>query len=128
MKKHVELLGILMITYSALGFIVMLGVSMILSGAGLLAYITSDVDGATAHMILNAISIFLMTIAFVVCVPGVIAGVGLFKLRNWARILTLIVSVFNILRIPIGTSLSIYAFWVLMKEETIQMFKTKVQV
>jgi len=68
-----------------------------------------------------------MTIAFAVCVPGIIAGVGLFKVRNWARILTLIISVLNIFRIPIGTTLSIYAFWVLMKEETIQMLKGKAQ-
>jgi hypothetical protein len=127
MKKHVELLGILLITYSALGFVVAIGASMLLSGAGLLAFVTDNVEGALAHTILGAVSVFLMTAAFVVCVPGIIAGVGLFKLRNWARILTLIISVLNMLRIPIGTALSIYAFWVLMKEETIQMFKAKPQ-
>jgi hypothetical protein len=127
MKKHVELLAILIITYSAVGFIVAIGVSTILSGAGLLAYVADNGDGALARTILGAISVFLMTIAFVICVPGIVAGVGLFKHRNWARILTLIISVLNVFRIPVGTALSIYAFWVLMKEETIQMFKGRAQ-
>jgi len=127
MKKHVELLAILIITYSALGFIVAVGVATLMSGAGLLAFVTDNVEGALAHTILNSVSVLLMILAFVVCVPGIIAGVGLFKLRNWARILALIVSVLNVFRIPIGTTLAIYAFWVLMKEETIEMFKGKAQ-
>ncbi len=125
MKKHVELLAVLLITYSALGLLVLLAVSMLISGVGLLAFVSEDAEGPLAHAIVAAVSVALMCIAILVCVPGIIAGVGLLRMRSWARILTLVVSVFNVLRIPIGTSLSIYAFWVLMKEETIQLFKER---
>lgn len=127
MKKHVELLAILQITYSAVGLIGMIVVSALLSGAGALAMITDNTGGPLAHAIIAGISMLLLCIAIIVCIPGIIAGIGLLKMRNWARILTLIIAVLNVLRIPFGTALSIYAFWVLMQEESIQLFKTKVQ-
>ena len=127
MKKHIELLAILQITYSALGLIGMMIVSALLSGAGALAMITESSGGPIAHTIIAAITAIVLCVAFVVCIPGIIGGIGLLKMRNWARILSLIVAVFNVLRIPLGTSLSIYAFWVLMQEETIQLFKPKAQ-
>ncbi len=127
MKKHVELLAILLITYSTLSFVAMIVASALLSGFGALAVITENSGGPFAHAIIGAITAIFLWIAFVICIPGIIAGVGLLKFRNWARILAIIVAVLNVLRIPFGTALSIYAFWVLMQEETIQLFKAKAQ-
>jgi hypothetical protein len=125
MKKHVELLAILQITYSAIGFVGMIVVSALLSGAGVLGLITDNTGGPLIHAIIAGISTALLGIAIAVGIPGIIAGIGLLKFRNWARILTLIIAVLNVLRIPFGTALSVYAFWVLMQEETIQLFKSK---
>jgi hypothetical protein len=45
------------------------------------------------------------------------AGVGLFRYRDWARILALVMSAFAVFHFPLGTAIAIYAFWVLLSEE-----------
>ena len=64
--------------------------------------------GATAFL-------FLLT---PISVAGIIGGIGLLKRRSWARILLLIVSVLQLLDIPLGTALGIYTIWVLIQDET----------
>ncbi len=54
-----------------------------------------------------------------VSLPGLLAGMGLMNHRGWARILAMIVAVFHILNLPIGTALGIYTFWVLTNDEAV---------
>ena len=54
---------------------------------------------------------------------GIIAGIGLLKFQQWARILALVLAVLHVLSFPIGTALAIYAFWVLLKPETTPLFE-----
>jgi hypothetical protein len=58
----------------------------------------------------------------IVSVAGIIGGVGVLHHREWGRILLLVVSFFNLLRIPLGTMLGVYTLWVLMNDETIALF------
>ena len=55
-------------------------------------------------------------------VPSIIAGVGLLKRRSWARILTIVLSVLNLINIPFGTLLGIYGLWVLLSQNTAPLF------
>ena len=48
---------------------------------------------------------------------NIIAGIGLLKYREWARILTLILAAFMLIGFPFGTAIGIYAFWVLLSSE-----------
>jgi hypothetical protein len=54
--------------------------------------------------------------------PGIVAGIGLLKFRPWARILTIVISVLNLLNIPWGTILGIYGLWVMFSEEGARLF------
>ncbi|HVB33302.1 MAG TPA: zinc ribbon domain-containing protein [Patescibacteria group bacterium] len=45
---------------------------------------------------------------------GLAAGWGLWHQRAWGRILALILGVFALFRIPLGTALGIYTLWVLL--------------
>jgi hypothetical protein len=54
--------------------------------------------------------------------PKLIAGYGLLKRQEWARILTLVLSFFSLLNFPLGTALAIYSFIILTKEEAIRLF------
>jgi hypothetical protein len=54
--------------------------------------------------------------------PGLIGGIYLLKHRPWARILVLVLGFINLIEIPIGTALGIYTIWVLLKNETVQLF------
>ena len=54
--------------------------------------------------------------------PGIIGGICLLKRQNWARMLIIILSFLNLIVVPFGTALGIYALWLLLKEDTTKYF------
>jgi hypothetical protein len=51
-----------------------------------------------------------------VAVGTAAAGVGLMQYQSWGRPLALVMSGINLLKLPFGTALGIYGFWVLLSE------------
>lgn len=122
MEKHVNLLGILWIALGVFtffgGFVafwVLFGISFI-----------PDM-GYEAPIILRSVGAGIAIFLLVLSIPKIIAGIGLMKRQEWGRILTLIVSFLSILSFPLGTALAIYSFVILIKEETIQLFRQKAE-
>jgi hypothetical protein len=111
MEQHIKVVAILHIILGILGALVGIVVLMGLLGAGLLS---GDRDAAlatgTCGMVLGG---FLMVISL----PSIIAGVGLQKRKQWARILTIILAILNILNFPIGTAIGAYSLWVLLNDQ-----------
>ena len=60
---------------------------------------------------------------FLLAVPSIAGGVGLLKGKFWARILVLILGIFNLIDFPIGTLIGIYTIWVLLNQETALLFE-----
>ncbi|MBI3696140.1 MAG: hypothetical protein HY238_15045, partial [Acidobacteria bacterium] len=54
--------------------------------------------------------------------PSLIAGIGLLKLRPWARILTIVLSAIDLIHVPFGTALGLYGLWALLSKEGEQLF------
>lgn len=117
MQQHVRILAWLYIIYGAIIDVVALIVFAILGGAGALS------GDRNAFLITGAVGVGIAVILFIVSVPGIIAGIGLLKFQQWARILALVLAVLHVLSFPIGTALAIYAFWVLLKPETTPLFE-----
>jgi hypothetical protein len=66
-----------------------------------------------------------VAVAMTVCsLPGLIAGVGYLRHREWARITLLVVSFFYLVKIPLGTLLGGYSIWVLLQDETVALGRT----
>jgi hypothetical protein len=55
--------------------------------------------------------------------PALVAGVGLLRWRPWARILTLVLAVFQLPHFPAGTVLAVFAGWVLLNPEVAARFR-----
>ena len=73
--------------------------------------------------ILSIIAMVLGAFLLIVSIPGVIAGIGLFNRKEWARILTLVLSVFDLIRFPVGTAIGVYSIWALVQPEVVEQFK-----
>ena len=116
MKTHVELLGWLNIVSGVLAVLVGMFVFMILVGSGLIS------GDWRAMSILVMVAVTVATFMVVLAAPAIIAGIGLLKRKEWARILTLILSCLNVFNFPLGTAISVYAFWVLLNNETAPLF------
>lgn len=118
MDRHINLIGVLWIvmgglalTFGLIGFVVLFGVSFI-----------PDIE-PEAPFILRTIGTAAVFFFALIGVPKIIAGIGLLKKKEWGRILTLIVSFISLLNFPLGTALGIYSIVILVKAETIQLFK-----
>jgi membrane-associated protease RseP (regulator of RpoE activity) len=53
---------------------------------------------------------------------SVFAGFGMLKMKEWARWITIVLAIFNLPVIPIGTLISVFILFYLFKAETRQMF------
>ncbi len=123
MHTHVKVLAVLNIALGALGLIASLFVLLIFGGtAGLLAVTAESSDALIASPIVGLIGGVVALVLFALSVPGIIAGVGLLKLRPWARILGLILGVLNLLHFPLGTVVGLYGLWVLLSQEGAALF------
>jgi hypothetical protein len=112
MKKHIELLGILYLVYSGLALAVAAFCFMLMSGIG---FLTRD---AVAMGVLGTIGMIVCVFITVLAIPGIIAGIGLLKMKSWARIVAIIVGCLHLLHFPFGTALGIYTLWVLLNDES----------
>ena len=116
MEQQVTIVGALMIGLSVFGILIALFIFILLAGIG------SLVEDQEASVVLVAIGSFLAFFLIILSIPGIIGGIGLFKRREWARILVIILSAMQLINIPIGTAIGIYSIWVMVQKETILLF------
>jgi hypothetical protein len=116
MQKHVTLLGALFIAYHVIGLIVGTVIMVLLSSIGVLTH------DPQAMAILSAVGVGIGTFLIVLSIPGLIAGIGLLRGQRWSRILALIIGALDLLDIPLGTALGVYCFWVLLQDDTLEVF------
>ena len=117
MKRHITVLASLRIGLSAMGVLTALVVFASVVGGGL---ISGDQEAIAITSLVGSI---IAGVFLILSLPGIVAGIGLLKRREWARILTLILAVFDMMVIPIGTVFGVYAFWVLVQRETAELFE-----
>lgn len=121
MQKHIEVLGWLYIAYYCVFLLVGIVAFVLLLGIAAGIAIAPDIEPEVSA-ILSVIGLIAGFFYLLLAAPGIIGGVGLLKKQNWARILVIILSFLNLVAFPFGTALGIYALWVLLKEETAQLF------
>lgn len=108
MSTHVKVLAWLYIVFGVLGSLFGLAMMALLSVIGA-AGAASDPDAWMALPILGFTGAALGVFMLFLSLPGIIAGVGLLKFRPWARILTIVMSALNLMNVPFGTILGVYA-------------------
>ncbi|MFQ6038523.1 MAG: hypothetical protein ACE5LV_07895 [Candidatus Aminicenantales bacterium] len=118
MEKHVDLIGVLWIALGALTFFGGLVVFWLLFGISFIPDVRYE-GGA----ILRAVGLGIAVFLFLLSIPKIIAGIGLLKRQEWGRILTLIVAFLSLVNFPLGTALAVYSFIILIKDETLQLFR-----
>lgn len=116
MEKHINIVAALQIGLSIFNLLIAFLIFTVLK---LVGGFVDDANGAT---ILSLIADVLAIVFIIISIPGIFAGMGLYKRREWARVLSLILSVIEIFSFPFGTAIGIYSIWVLIQPETIAEF------
>lgn len=117
MEKHINVVAALQIGLSIFNLLIALLIFTVLNLVG------GFVDEPNANNILSLIADILAIVFIVISIPGIVAGMGLYKRKEWARILTLILSIIEIFSFPIGTAIGIYSIWALIQPEAIAEFE-----
>lgn len=116
MEKHINVVAALQIGLNIFNLLIALLVFTVLK---LIVGFVDDQNGETVLTIIaNAIAILFILIS----IPGILAGLGLYKRQEWARILTLVISVIEIFNFPFGTAIGIYSIWALIQPESVAAF------
>src|SRR5689334_8168427 len=117
MSTHVKIIGWLHIIFGLLGLFAALAV---FGGSMLGGLFSGSLKGMVGMGILGT---FGAIIVAVLSIPGLIAGYGLLKYYEWARILTIVIAVLELIRFPLGTLLGVYTLWALLNAEGAALFK-----
>lgn len=116
MEKHINIVAAFQIGLSIFNLLIAFLIFTVLKLVG------GFVADANATTVLSIIADVLAVVFIVISVPGILAGMGLYKRKEWARILTLILSVIEIFSFPFGTAIGIYSIWALIQPETVAAF------
>jgi hypothetical protein len=119
--SHLHLLWVLQLVWGAVGVLLGASTLMLAAGAAAIGWTTSGDEFAAG----------ITAVAFLVCAVLLLAAGGA---NAWAgralkrrqpngRLVTLVLAVPNLFILPFGTALGIYAFWVLLHNETRARFE-----
>lgn len=125
MAAHVDFLGVLFIVWGLLTTLV--GVSTLALGIGAASLITSSAHGDGAQVAAGVTAAIFTALAVIAIVWGaahVVVGVPLRLKRSWARMMALMLGSVDLLLLPYGTALGVYALWVLLSENGKRLFST----
>ena len=117
LDQHVKILGWLNVVF---------GVLYVLIGACVFLVLISVIPlsgDPEAIPVLSIVATAVGGFMLVMALPGLAAGAGLLKRRNWGRILAIIVGVLNIANFPIGTAIGVYTLYVLLQNEAAGYFR-----
>jgi hypothetical protein len=125
MDKHVQIIGILWIVLGVISLCLGLLVLLLLLGVSFIPRLADASDIAPG--ILRIIAYGISSLLALLGLPKIIAGFGLIKKHEWARIMTVVLSFLELWNVPFGMALSIYSLVILFNQETIRLFNPGAQ-
>lgn len=123
METHVKILAWVNLIFGGIG--VLIGAA-VMAGASLLVHFVefASQDVNFPAPVLQIVAGVILGVIVILSLPCLILGYGLLNFRPWARILGIVLAALNLLNVPFGTVLSLYAFWILLKPETEALFRS----
>jgi hypothetical protein len=120
MATHIKILGWLHVLFSLFGLLI---AATVFAGGMLGGIFSGSMSGLVGGGLGGAfVAAFLAAFAL----PGLLAGYGLLTLKPWARPLTIVLGVLDLIRFPFGTVLGIYTLWVMLSAEGAAQFRRQV--
>lgn len=119
MRLHFDVLGWLHIIWGAFGVLCGLALAVLAAGA------SSAFSDPAASQSGHAVVWTFLVVGGISASAGaamLLAGRGLLRRSAAARAVTLLLAIVNLLAVPFGTALGIYAFWALLNDDARREF------
>lgn len=110
-EVHLTIVGALHTAFGVLALLGLLAAAFV--GIGLGVAMAEAGHGMLGSLLLG----FLVSLAAVLSLPGLIGGIGLLMRKRWSRIVVLVVSCVHLLNVPFGTAMGAYSLWVLLQDD-----------
>jgi hypothetical protein len=124
LSSHVDFLGALFIIWGALTALV--GVATLALSVGAVALIASAARGGGGRQIAAGFTALVFTTLAVIAIlwgaAHIIVGVPMRRRTPWARLVGLMLGSVDLVLLPYGTALGVYALYVLLHEKTRALF------
>lgn len=121
MRSHVNLLGLLQLTWGGFGLLLAVSLLLLAGGAAAVARATS-----TDPVAAGATAVIFVVFATALAAGGyasVWTGRAVRRHRAPGRTMSLVLAVVNLFVLPFGTALAIYTFWVLLHNDARTLFE-----
>lgn len=125
MKRHVDFLATLYLAWGAIFALVSIAGFALAAGAFAIAGSTGPVRfGSEMAARLTGVTIVVVSlIALVWAILHLVVGRQLKRMRPSARLMSIGLSVGNMILLPFGTALGAYSLWVLLKDDGRKLFE-----
>lgn len=116
MEHHVRLVGLLNIVVGAFSGLIAIFQFLFFGGPLTIAVYLS---------IQTLVVTVWLWIMLLLTVPSIVIGVGLLSFRGWARVSGILLAVFQLLNLPLGTLVGLYSLWVLFSDDADMIFNRR---
>jgi hypothetical protein len=125
--SHVDLTGVLFMVWG--GLTILIGGSTLALGMAAAALISSAAEAGRGQFAAGLTAATFTVLAALAIVWGgahVFVGMLVRRRRHWARTGALMLASVDLLLLPYGTALGVYALWVLLREDAKRLFEEPV--
>jgi hypothetical protein len=122
-KSQVDFLGVLFVVWGLLTVVV--GLSTLALGVGAVALIASAARSGGSQVAAGITAAAFTALAFIAMLWGaahVVVGLPLRRYAPWSRLIALMLGSVDLLLLPYGTALGVYALYVLLNEKGKTLF------
>ena len=84
------------------------------------AFAEGDRDAILWTSIVSIVSLVFVVLVFLL---NLIVGLGLLRMKEWARILAMVLAIFRLLNFPVGTVIGGLTIWYLLQEPVAREFR-----
>ncbi len=122
MEHHLKVAGLLNMALGVLGLLSTLFTLALFGGPRGVLLINAR-QGGSATTTEGLLTMCAIVYLFLMAGPLIGVGFGLIRYQEWARDLGMILSIFSLVIIPVGTIVGIHSLWVLTSFEVEPLFK-----
>jgi hypothetical protein len=122
MQKHVTVVGVIRIGWGVMGVLL---AALVLAGTVGTGFMLYTLEGNQEILpLLSGIGIPVTLFILVLSVPNIVAGIGVLKLKQWARYLSMVLAVLDLINVPIGTAIGVYTLVVMVMDGAAELFSS----
>jgi hypothetical protein len=123
-ESHVDLVGVLFMVWG--GLTILIGASTLALGMAAASLISAAAEAGRGQFAASLTAATFTMFALLAMVWGaahVFIGLLVRRRRHWSRLGAILLGSVDLLLLPYGTALGVYALWVLLREESKKLFE-----